>query len=224
MSFFKILFGQKDKVNDDKSENTVLGINADDQHKKLQEDLTRINSGEPGKIYPILKAGDWSGIKAGAIRQTIIGDKNNPKLLVGFAYDEANKLVFLKYSDYQEKEKLQEMVEQAYKNLDQCEVTFKEVVPKKVLIFDGQEFCSEKILDHLFMKSLQNILGGEKLVVSIPRRRCMMVTNSFEEQDIFDMFLKIHSDTWNNDSYGNPQIMNSIFVLKNGEIEMVKDL
>ncbi len=223
MSFLKKLFGKD--TNPEKEEFKYIGKNNDpERNSKFEVDLNKIKSGEIDKIFPILKPGDWVGIKAGALRQTIIGDKENPKLVVGFGYDAPNNFVFLNYSDYQEREKLEKMVEQAYDNLYKYEVTFNEVVPNKVIIIDGQDFCSEKILDTKFMKALQNKMGGEKLVVSIPRRRCMMVTNSFEEEAIFEQFISVHNSTWNNDAYGNPQIMNSLFVVKNGEIEMVKDL
>lgn len=225
MSFIKKLFGQNNKAQENKTEKKDFEVITDpERNKKFEEDLDKIKSGQVNKVYPILKPGDWVGIKAGALRQTLIGDKDDPKLVVGFGYDAPNNFVFLNYSDYPEREKLEKIVGQAYENLHQYEVTFNEVVPKKVLVFDGQDFCSEKILDAKFMKSLQDFLGGDKLVVSIPRRRCMMVTNSFEEEGIFEQFLKVHSDAWSDDSYGNPPIINSLFVVKNGEIDMVKDL
>ncbi|WP_300022633.1 hypothetical protein [uncultured Maribacter sp.] len=223
MSFLKKIFGKT--TDSEKDEFKYIGDNNDPKRdNKFKADLNKINSGEINEIFPILKPSDWIGIKAGALRQTIIGDKENPKLVVGFGYNAPNNFVFLNYSDYQERGKLEKMVEQAYDNLYKYEVTFNEVVPNKVIIIDGQDFCSEKILDTKFMKALQHKMGGEKLVVSIPRRRCMMVTNSFEEQGIFEQFMSVHKSTWENDSYGNAQIMNSLFVVKNGEIDMVKDL
>lgn len=223
MSFLKKIFGKTTKS--EKDEFKYIGDNVDpEKDNKFKSDLNKIKSGEINEIFPILKPGDWIGIKTGALRQTIIGDKENPKLVVGFGYDAPNNFVFLNYSEYQESDKLEKMVEKAYDNLFKYEVTFNEVVPNKVIIIDGQDFCSEKILDTEFMRALQNKMGGEKLVVSIPRRRCMMVTNSFEEQGIFEQFMSVHKSTWKNDSYGNAQIMNSLFVVKNGEIDMVKDL
>ena len=225
MSFFKKLFGQNDQAQDKKTEKKDFEVITDpERNKRFEDDLHKIKSGQVDKVFPILKPGDWIGIKAGALRQTLIGDKDNPKLVVGFGYDAPNNFVFLNYSDYQDREKLENMVEQAYDNLYQYEVTLNEVVPNKVIIIDGQDFCSEKILDTNFMKALQTKMGGDKLVVSIPRRRCMMVTNSFEDESIFNQFLSVHNNTWSDDSYGNPQIINSLFVLKDGEIDMVKDL
>ncbi len=225
MSFLKKLFGQKEIAQDNKTDKKDFEVITDpERNKKFEDDLHKIKSGQIDKVFPILKPGDWVGVKAGALRQTLIGDKDSPKLVVGFGYDAPNNFVFLNYSDYPDNDELGQMVEKAYENLHHYEVTFSEVIPKKVLVFDGQDFCSEKILDVKFMKSLQDFLGGEKLVVSIPRRRCMMVTNSFEEDGIFEQFIKVHTDAWNNDSYGNPPIINSLFVVKNGEIDMVKDL
>jgi hypothetical protein len=222
MSFFKKLFGQDNKAQEEKKDFEV--ITDPERNKKFEDDLNKIKSGEVNKVFPILKPGDWVGIKAGALRQTLIGDKENPKLVVGFGYDAPSNFVFLNYSDYQDRENLEKMVEQAYDNLYNYEVTLNEVVPNKVIIIDGQDFCSEKILDVNFMRALQNKMGGVKLVVSIPRRRCMMVTNSFEDEAIFNQFLSVHNKTWSDESYGNPPIINSLFVVKDGEIDMVKDL
>jgi hypothetical protein len=220
MNIFKNIFGNK--KNDKKKEFEV--ITDPIKNQQFDKDLQGIKSGEISKIYPMLKPGDWIGIKAGALRQTIIGDKENPKLVVGFGYDAPNNFVFLNYSDYQDREKLEEMVEQAYENLYNYEVILNEVVPNKVIIIDGKDFCSEKILDTKFMKALQDKMGGEELTVSIPRRRCMMVTNSINEEAIFNQFISVHSNTWKDDSYGNPPIINALFRIVNGEIESVKDM
>jgi hypothetical protein len=103
-------------------------------------------------------------------------------------------------------------------------VILNEVVPNKVIIIDGKDFCSEKILDPKFMKALQDKMGGSELVVSIPRRRCMMVTNSLHEESIYEQFMSVHSNTWKDDSYGNPPIINALFRVVNGEIASVKEL
>ena len=225
MSFFKKIFGQNNKADDNQQINNDFEVITDpERNKKFEEDLHKIQSREIEKVFPIIKPGNWIGIKAGALRQTLIGEKENPKLVVGFGYDAPNNFVFLNHLDYQDREKLESMVEKAYSNLHSYEVTLNVVVPNKVITIDGQDFCSEKILDTTFMKALQDKMGGDNLVVSIPRRRCMMVTNSFEEEGICNQFLSIHNKTWNDESYGNPQILNSLFVVKNGEIQTVKDL
>lgn len=220
MSFLKNLFG-RNKAEDKKAFEIITDPV---KNKQIENDLNSIKSGVTNKIYPILKPGDWVGVKAGAVRQTIIGDKESPKLVAGFGYDAQNNFVFLSYSDYPEKEMLKQMVYEAYDNLYNYEVILNEVVPNKVIIIDGKDFCSEKVLDIRFMRALQVKMGGDKLVVSIPRRRCMMVTNSFEEIAIHNQFMSVHNHTWSDASYGNPPIINSLLVVKDGEIVMVKDL
>ena len=98
MSFLKKIFGEN--KSDKKKEFEVITDPV--RNQKIESDLQAIKVGDVYKIYPILKPGDWIGIKAGALRQTIIGDKENPKLVVGFGYDAPNNFVFLKYSDVRE--------------------------------------------------------------------------------------------------------------------------
>ncbi|MBY0537690.1 MAG: hypothetical protein K2P88_17670 [Chitinophagaceae bacterium] len=219
MSFLKKLFGSNKSTPDpeltpitDKAQNA--GINAD---------IESVKSGKL-KVYPILKPGDWIGIKAGAICQVLVGNAENPLLVIGFGYDAPQNFVFLNGTDFNTNEEIQVAISGAYQNLAAYEVALNEVVPGKVCIIDGKDFCAEKILDKPFMRALQNKLGGDHLMVSIPRRRGMMVTNSFDEEEIRAIFLDVHAKTWNDPSYGNAPIINAVFKLVNGEIELVKPL
>lgn len=38
------------------------------------------------RIYPILKPGDWAGIK-NTVHKIMIGDERNPQLVIGYGYD-----------------------------------------------------------------------------------------------------------------------------------------
>lgn len=67
--------------------------------------------------------------------------------------------------------------QEADKNLEEYEAEFEvsQNLNSKVLFCSGKDFCSEKILVPQFMMQAHRLLGAEKLLVSIPRRRCMMV-------------------------------------------------
>lgn len=194
------------------------------QNDQVNNDLDAIKSGIVNKVYPILKPGDWIGVKAGAVCQILVGTEENPNVVIGYGYDAPSNFVFLNFSDYADQNALKQVITQAYENLYTYEVELNEVVPNKVIIIDGSDFCSEKILDAGFMKALQDKMGGKELTVSIPRRRCMMVTTAFEEQGIREQFLSVHQGTWDDDSYGNPPIINALFKVADGRIVGVQQL
>lgn len=192
-------------------------------NEQVNQDMDAIKSGSVTKIYPILKPGDWIGVKAGAVQQTLLGTAENPKVVIGYGYDAPSNFVFLNFSEYPDQNALKQVIAEAYENLHAYEVELNYVVPNKVVIIDGLDFCSEKILDVRFMKAIQEEMGGKELLVSIPRRRCMMITTAFDEQAIRDQFLSVHQDTWNDDSYGNPTIINALFKVIDGKIVGVQE-
>ncbi len=210
MGIFDKLFGKKTEKDQEIkiSEKQMAGFSSD---------VDKIKSGEITKIYPILKPGDWIGIKAKALRSTLIGTQEDPKLVIGFGYDAENSFIFLTYDDLA-KRKIESILEEAYQNLEDYEVPINEVVPGKVAIIDGEDFCSEKILDKKFMRAMHQKLNSDKLLVSIPRRRCMMMSSEFEDEKIIDQFMSVHNSTWNDPSYGNALIINELFQVENGEI------
>ena len=206
MALFKRIFGKRSK----------------EQDEKFEQDIQKIESGEYNKIYPILKPGDWVGIKAGALRQTLIGDQENPDVVIAYGYDTPNNFIFLTYDDA-EKRPVEETLNEAYTNLSNVPSRFEPVtaLDGAILTASGLDFSSEKILDAEFMLEAHQILKAEELLVSIPRRRCMMVTSQAAPDKIINAFFHFHNDAWNDDSYGNAPITNMIFVVKNGVIEGV---
>jgi hypothetical protein len=214
MSIFKDLFGKENKGD---SSNPEV-IRDASYNKTLGEEIEAVKSGTINKIYPILKPGDWVGIQAGALRQTLIGTPEDPKLVIAYGYDAPNNFIFINYSDINESNTVDNILAQAYKNLDEYEVPLNEVMPGKVIIVDGKDFCSEKILDTPFMLSMHKKLGSPELWVSIPRRRCMMITSAFNDEGVMQQFMSVHNKTWSDASYGNAPIINSLFQIKEGNI------
>ncbi|WP_439581133.1 hypothetical protein [Dyadobacter bucti] len=195
----------------------IFGSGKDSDTQCVEETVSKINSGEVNKIYPILKPGDWVGIRYGAIKQTILGTEDNPELVIGYGYDGPNNFIFLTHDMLQDKT-IQQVFQEAIINLDAFDAPLNEVVLNKVIVSDGADFCSEKILSKTFMLDLHKRLNAKELLVSIPRRRNMMVTSRQAEPDILNKFMSVHSNTWKNDSYGTAPITNTLFVIGDGEI------
>lgn len=200
--------------------NRIFGKGDVESDKIAESDLQKIKSGEINKIYPILKPGDWVGIKAGALKQTIIGTQEEPELVVAFGYDTPDNFVFLMPHDLEEK-KSSEILKEAYDNLEKIESNFEisETLNRQVLTASGQDFSSEKILCRSHMLKAHELLNAKELYVSIPRRKCMMITSKEVDEELFDTFLQLHDYTWNDESYGNAQILNALFVVTDGQIE-----
>ncbi|MFY7843796.1 hypothetical protein, partial [Chryseobacterium gambrini] len=165
--------------------NRIFGKGDVESDKIAESDLQKIKSGEINKIYPILKPGDWVGIKAGALKQTIIGTQEEPELVVAFGYDTPDNFVFLMPHDLEEK-KPSEILKEAYDNLEKIESNFEisETLNRQVLTASGQDFSSEKILCRSHMLKAHELLNAKELYVSIPRRKCMMITSKEVDEEL----------------------------------------
>jgi len=203
MSFLKKIFGKENPEAD----------------KKLEKDVQMIRTGQVNVIYPILKPGDWVGIKAGALKQTLFGPPEAPQLVIGFGYDAPDNFIFLMPKDIDGKDPNQ-VLQDAFANLEavQSEFVFSESLNNQVLTASGHDFSSEKILCQSHMMKAHQLLNAEELLVSIPRRRCMMVTSTKADKDVLNKFLQLHNHAWRDESYGNAPIINALIKIRNGKI------
>lgn len=204
MGFLTKIFGKEDKEAD----------------KKVEQDVEKIKSGEVNKIYPILKPGDWVGIRAGCLKQTLIGTQEAPLLVAGFGYDAPSNFVFLTYAELEGKD-LQPIINQAYYNLDNFKQEFETYSSPhgNILLSSGQDFSSEKILCRDHMLKAHELLNSKELYVSIPRRRTMIIMPAKASQELQDTFSRLHYKVWDDDSYGNAQIVNSWYVVADGHLK-----
>lgn len=172
------------------------------------------------KVYPILKPGDWVGLRVGSLNWVMFGSDEDPKLVVAYGYDTPENFVFLMPRDL-EGTSLKDVSSSAYQNLEEFPSDFEKIatLDGQVLTASGGDYSSEKILCKSHLMKAHELLESEELLISIPRRTVMYVTFRDADQDVLDEFMKIHYHTWNDDSYGNARIMNSLFVVKDGEIK-----
>lgn len=108
---------------------------------------------------------------------------------------------------------------------DEVDIPFEvsKTLDNKVLTASGNDFSSEKILSKKHMLKAHKLLDAEELIVSIPRRRCTMITSKHVENNIIDQFLALHQHAWNDDSFGNPPISKHLFIVQNGKITAAFD-
>jgi len=204
MSFLKKIFGNTNKK------------------KQLAPGQIPIQSGKKEKVYPVLKPGNWVGIKAGAIRETLLGTPEVPILVAGFAYNTPDNFTFLTAKDVSEKDTAQ-IVEEAYANLEMISVEFTvvEQLGGTILTASGNDFSSEKIFSKAHMLKAHKLLEANELLVSIPRRRCMVVLSKNADQKLLDLFVALHKKAWQEDNFGNASIINALFLVKDGTVNNV---
>jgi len=171
------------------------------------------------QYFPILKPGDWIGIKYGAVHTRLLGSEEQPELVLGFGYDTPDNFIFLTEKNHQ-KIDVQTAIKKAYSNIDTMAIEFTPVksLDNKVLTASGKPFSSEAILSKKHMLKAHEILNAEQLLVSIPRRTGLMVVDKAAPEEIISKFIYLHNHAWNDDSYGNAPIVNMLFVIEKGEI------
>ena len=62
------------------------------------------------------------------------------------------------------------------------------------------------------------MLQADELLVSLARRTCMMAISRDADQELLNKFVYLHEYTWNDDSFGNAEISDILFIVKEGRI------
>ncbi|WP_458627037.1 DUF1444 family protein [Winogradskyella sp. PC D3.3] len=196
--------------------NTIYGP------EKTPEEIEKIveqTKNSDQKIYPILKPGDWVGLKAGALSSTLIPSENGAEVVIGYGMDTPDNFVFLTQQHLKTMDAKQ-ITKEAFENLEnyECEFDFVKSLNNKAVATNGNDFSSETILSRTHMLKAHAMLEAEELLVSIPRRTCMTIISRQADEDTINKFAYLHNYTWNDDSFGNAPITNSFFIVKEGNI------
>ncbi|WP_253256031.1 hypothetical protein [Formosa algae] len=113
-----------------------------------------------------------------------------------------------------------QITQEAFTNLENYDTDFEFVkaLHNKALASSGNDFSSERLLSQAHMLRAHTMLEADELLVSVPRRTCMMVISKTADEDTINKFIYLHNHTWKDDSYGNAPITNALFVVKEGSI------
>lgn len=197
----------------------IFGKPQREQDKQAIADNEQVKAGAITEIYPILKPGSWEGLKQGALKQTIFGTEDNPDLVIAFGYNAPSNFIFLTPEHIKGKDP-QKIITGAFINLENVSIDFEVsgTLQQKVITASGNEFSSEKILCKSHMQKAHQLLQAEELLVSIPRRRCMMITSKQFGKEIVNQFMKLHLHAWGDASYANAPIINALLSVEDGEI------
>src|SRR5262245_48928113 len=124
-------------------------------------------------VYPLLKPHD-SPHKA-LVAHRLITEKVPGVPIVAFGYNEDNNYRFVPADECSD---VEEMYAEALANLATLDYPW-ELGDAQGLRFatsSGNDFSAEKVLDPVAMRQAHDLLESEKIVVTAPRRTCLMAT------------------------------------------------
>ena len=143
------------------------------------------------KIYPILKPSNWVGLTAGALRSALLPAAGGAHgVVVGYGMDTPDNFVFLT-KQHLETMDAKQITKEAFENLENYTTEFEisEAFQNQVLTSSGPSFSSERILSKSHMLKAHSLLDAETLLVSIPRRSCMMVIANDADKALLNKFI-----------------------------------
>lgn len=170
-------------------------------------------------VYPMLKAGNWQAInQVEAI--PFVKDKEHLELAVIFAQDAGTRFEYITPSDLQHPE-----IKANYENWQQhidaypYEFEVSERLDNRVIFASGEDHSSEKILSPAFLHHACEVLHTDRLIISAPRRRCLMITSYHENFPMLENFFHLHFIAFREEEYGNEPITEMIFTANNKNVE-----
>lgn len=186
-----------------------------------EKELNEILSGNGGKIYPVLRNGEWTGIQNGALYKPLIGTLENPKIVIAIAHDMPNNLIYVPYTPGSHFDDLNAMYDEAQKNLEEIKVSYEVTKHKGHFKVDasGHEFSSEFLLHKPFLDELHKILKSDEILVAVPRRGYFKAISSNTVKDIYNTFIDEYESAFDNDEIEKPQITHGVFVIKDSVIK-----
>ncbi|MDN3619620.1 MULTISPECIES: DUF1444 family protein [Polaribacter] len=193
--------------------------NTANENSKEVEKIIEQTKNSDQKIYPILKPGNWVGLKAGALSNTLIPAENGAEVVIAYGMDTPDNFVFLTQKHLETMDG-QKITSEAFENLGnyEAELEFVGSLDNKAVATNGNDFSSEIILSKAHMLKAHAMLDAEELLVSIPRRTCMTIISRDVDEETMNKFAYLHNFTWEDDSFGNAPITNSLFIVKEGTI------
>lgn len=167
-------------------------------------------------IYPLLKPYDWPHAKLVAHRRLIDSEPSAP--VVAYGFDAGDNYQFVPATKVDDLDLLDA---EALGNLAALDYPW-ELGDKGGLRFaasSGREFSAERLLDIQAMTACQDLLESEHIVVAAPRRTCLFATRHGQSAKQMNLFLKLVSHTFNDDSYGHAPISPLLFVVQGGKLQ-----
>ena len=163
-------------------------------------------------IYPILKPGDWVGIKSGAMYRVLIGNDQNPQVVVGYGFETPENFEFLTFQDLKEYPG-DTAHSESFKNISAYNSPWIALPGSEgyALTASGKTFSSEKLVCTDFLVAAEFGLKAKEIYVAIPRRGHIYAINIEAPPASMDKFID-HVFGIYHDKQGHTAPISDIFI------------
>ena len=170
-------------------------------------------------VYPMIKDARWQGMQH-AVHYPFVKVGETLELAIVFPQDGGDRFEYITNADI-ENEAVRENFGKWQENINQYpyKLEVSERLRKRVVFASGEDHSSEKILSAAFLAEACKTLNTDKLIISAPRRRCLMITSYYEEFAMLETFFHLHFIAWREDDYGNEPITEMVFVADAGKVQ-----
>ncbi|WP_214071287.1 DUF1444 family protein [Mucilaginibacter sp. dw_454] len=169
-------------------------------------------------VYPMIKMGEWQGMSlAKSLPFVMNGDQLD--LAIVFAQDAGDRFQYILETDLQQPD-IAENFNRWQHNINEYpyEIELGDTLQNRVIFASGEDHASEKILSAAFLSDACQTLNTDKLVISIPRRRCLMITRYDEDFELLETFFRLHFIAWREEDYGNEPITEMVFIADKNKV------
>ncbi|XZF14542.1 hypothetical protein ACTHGU_00245 [Chitinophagaceae bacterium MMS25-I14] len=170
-------------------------------------------------IYPMIKDSKWP-YAAHVKCMPFVQQGNRHELVIVFARDAGSRFEYITADDLEQPE-INKDFQKWQEHIDQYpfEIEVSETLGGRVIMASGKDFSAEKILSSAFLAHAGKILNTDKLIISVPRRRCLMITGFYESFNLLESFFYLHFTAWRDDTYGNEPITEMVFIAEKNALK-----
>jgi hypothetical protein len=163
-------------------------------------------------VFPMIKDARWQGLPH-VVHYPLVKQEDSPELALIFAQDAGDSFQYITPQDLQDPS-LKENFDKWQQNIDEYpyEIEISERLDKRVIFASGEDHSSEKIFSPAFLAEACRVLNTDKLIISAPRRRCLMITSYHEDFQMLETFFQLHFIAYREEDYGNEVITEMVFV------------
>lgn len=170
-------------------------------------------------VYPMIKSAEWKGTLR-VKHLPFVTLEGHLDLAIVFAQDAGDRFMYVTEEDLQDPA-VKANFDQWQANIGNYpfEIEISERLDNRVIFASGEDHSSEKILSKEFLEQACKTLNTDKLIISVPRRRCLMITSYYEEFALLESFFHLHFIAWREEDYGNEVITEMVFVADRNKVE-----
>ncbi|RAJ05485.1 hypothetical protein LX64_02643 [Chitinophaga skermanii] len=175
-------------------------------------------------VYPMIKDARWPGL-AHAAFIPFVQTGDTLELAIVFPQDAGDKFEYITQQDLQN-EAIKVNFSQWQQNIDAYPfaIDWPEPLRRRIFVTPEEDHAAEKILSPAFLAEACKLLKTDKLLISAPRRRFLMMTSYYEEFKNLELFFYYHFNDFKDDTSGCEIITDMIFVADAQQVQYAAPL